>query len=83
MKLAFEDALSVMAGDVFRAKLQRPGGTSSDAALAVGGLDGSLPQFFSMLPKNWVFRPRPLTAHLPYPPSCPLNRLHENGSPDR
>ena len=33
--------------------------------------------------KNWVFRPRPLTAHLPYPPYWPLNHLHENGSPDR
>lgn len=45
MESTFEDALSVMAGDVLRAKLQRPGGTSSDAALAVGGRDGSLPQF--------------------------------------
>jgi len=35
-----------MAGDVFCAKLHRPGGTSSAAALAVGGLDGSLPQLF-------------------------------------
>lgn len=72
-----------MAGDVLRAKLQRPGGTSSDAALAVGGLDGSLPQFFSVLSKNWVFRLRPLTAHLPYPPMWPLSHLHKNGSPDR
>lgn len=49
LEFAFEDALSVMAGDVFSAKLHRPGGTSSATALAVGGLDGSLPQFF--LPK--------------------------------
>ena len=32
---------------VFRAKLLRPGGTSSDATLAVGVLAGSLPQFLS------------------------------------
>lgn len=44
--ICFEGALSVMAGDVFCAKLHQPGGTSSAAALAVGGLDGSLPQFF-------------------------------------
>ena len=31
----------------FRAKLLRPGGTSSDAPLAVGVLAGSLPQFLS------------------------------------
>ncbi len=31
----------------FRAKLLRPGGTSSDATLAVGVLAGSLPQFLS------------------------------------
>ena len=31
----------------FRAKLLRPGGTSSDAMLAVGVLAGSLPQFLS------------------------------------
>lgn len=33
----------------FRAKILRTGGTSSDAALAVEGLDGSLPQIFSCL----------------------------------
>jgi len=46
LESVFEDALSVMAGDVFCAKVHRSGGTSSAAALAVGGLDGSLPQFF-------------------------------------
>lgn len=33
----------------YRAKLLRTGGTSSGAVLAVGGLDGSLPQIFSSL----------------------------------
>ena len=54
MESTFEDALSVMAGDVLRAKLQRPGGTSSDAALAVGGRDAAFHNFYA---KNWVLRP--------------------------
>ena len=48
---------------VFRAKLLRPGGTSSDATLAVGVLPAAFHNFY---PKNWVFRLHPLTAHLPY-----------------
>lgn len=78
----FEDALSVMAGDVFCAKLHRPGGTSSAAALAVGICAREPPQIFSYL-DNLGIPVLMLTAHLPYPPYWPLNHLHENGSPDR
>ena len=56
-----------MAGDVFRAKLQRPGGTSSDATLAVGIRTREPPQIISYL-NNLGIPVLMLTAHLSYPP---------------
>lgn len=45
------------------------------------GFDGSLPQFSC---KNWVFRPCPLTAHLPYSPFWTQWRMRtKNGNPCR
>lgn len=32
---------------------------------------------FSHSSKIWVFRPRSLTSHLPYPPYCPQGLPHE------
>ena len=49
----------------FRAKLLRPGGTSSDAALAVGVGCREPPQIFSYV-ENLGIPPLPQTAHLPY-----------------
>jgi len=60
-----------MVGMFYCAKLLRPGQRQVPLTLSVGGLDGSLPQFFSVPIKNWVFRPHPLTTHLPFAPLCP------------
>ncbi len=59
-----------MVGMFYCAKLLRPGQRQVPLTLSVGGLDGSLPQFFRAY-KNWVFRQRPLTPHLPFAPLCP------------
>lgn len=65
----------------FRAKLLRPGGTSSDATLAVGGLAGSLPQIFSHL-QNLGIPASPsdctLALSLPLRRSCYLARKTAN-----
>ena len=61
----------------FRAKLLRPGGTSSVAVLAVGVLAGSLPQIFSFL-QNLGIPSSPsdctLALYLPFGRSCETAR---------
>ena len=67
----------------FGVKLLRTGGTSSDAALAVGWLAGSLPQIFSFL-KNLGIPSTPSDCTLALSPLCPqLLTCTNNGQPCR
>ena len=69
--LSLEDFEPRQGQAFWRAKLLRPGGTSSDAALVVGVRTREPPHFFSLNSEKMGIPRLPLTTHLPYPPLWP------------
>ena len=82
--LSLEDFEPQQGKAFWRAKLLRPGGTSSDAALVVGVHAREPPHFFSLNSEKMGIPRLPLTTHLPYPPFWPqLWDCTKNGQPCR